>query len=533
MRRPDTHETANAFAGSSIVDGAHELALRFTQNTSREDRKAKGQFFTPPAIARFMAALLGEAEREDVAILDPGAGTGILSAAAVEHLTADPLCSRIHVDAYETSVELLPALHATFEACRAAAGDAGKAMTYAIRAEDFVAACAHRMSGDLLRPAEPEAWRPYDFAISNPPYGKLRKGDPRAILTSRVVSGQPNIYALFMAVAANMLLPHGKLAFIVPRSFTSGAYFRAFRREFLSKVRPLRIHVFESRRRPFRSQDVLQENLILAGERLAPGARVSRQPTVTVSNSKGIEDLPSATLRVLPLSSVLHTSGREHTVSVPASPQDDSAVEFVRRWTDNLGCLGLRVSTGPVVAFRTTEFHRMRPDRDTVPFLWLQHVLPMRVTWPILGLAKPQYFEAAADAQSLLVKAPNIVLLRRFSAKEQPRRLTAAPLLYIARRGVAVENHLNYITALSDAMSPEVAAGIAAVLNLSVVDRFFRIWNGNTQVGAAEIREMPFPSLEQIRSVGREVLAAGDAAHCEAAAAEVLGVPTQLYDALL
>jgi adenine-specific DNA-methyltransferase len=513
-----------------VVEKAYELALHFTQHTSRQTLKTKGQFFTPAAIARFMAALLGEAQREDVAILDPGAGTGILSAAAVEHLATDPVCLRIHVDAYETCVELLPTLHATLDACHTAAAQAGKVLTYAIHAEDFVAACAHRMSGDLLRPADPEAWRPYDFAISNPPYGKLRKDDPRSILTSRIVCGQPNIYALFMALAANMLVPQGKLAFIVPRSFTSGAYFRAFRREFLSKVRPLRIHVFESRRRPFRSQDVLQENLILVGERLAPDARAARQPTVIVSNSKGAEDLSSATSRVLPLSSVVQTPRRHHTLSIPASARDDGAVEFVRRWTHNLASLGLRVSTGPVVAFRTTEFHRMRPGRNTVPFLWLQHVLPMRVTWPIPGLSKPQYFDGAAKAQGLVVKAPNIVLLRRFSAKEQPRRLTAAALLHIARRGVALENHLNYITALSDAMSPEDAAGIAAALNLSVVDRFFRVCNGNTQVGAAEIRDMPFPSLEQIRTVGRQVLAAGNAAHYEAVAAEVLGVPAQLHD---
>src|SRR5436190_1164564 len=40
----------------------------------------------------------------------------------------------------------------------------------------------------------------YDAVLANPPYFKIGRADPRAAAASSVVSGQPNIYGLFLAV---------------------------------------------------------------------------------------------------------------------------------------------------------------------------------------------------------------------------------------------------------------------------------------------------------------------------------------------
>ena len=55
----------------------------------------------------------------------------------------------------------------------------------------------------------------------------------------RVIHGQPNIYALFMAIAAHLLAKNGELIFITPRSYTAGPYFRLFREHFFSYVEPI------------------------------------------------------------------------------------------------------------------------------------------------------------------------------------------------------------------------------------------------------------------------------------------------------
>ena len=55
----------------------------FNSATSRTDRSQIGQFLTPAAIARFMSSMF-ETGVQEVRILDPGAGAGVLFAACVE-----------------------------------------------------------------------------------------------------------------------------------------------------------------------------------------------------------------------------------------------------------------------------------------------------------------------------------------------------------------------------------------------------------------------------------------------------------------
>ena len=62
----------------------------------------------------------------------------------------------------------------------------------------------------------------FDVVISNPPYFKIGKADPCATAASIVVHGQPNIYALFIAVGATLLRQGGDFITITPRSFASG-----------------------------------------------------------------------------------------------------------------------------------------------------------------------------------------------------------------------------------------------------------------------------------------------------------------------
>ena len=57
----------------------------FNHATSRADRSEIGQFLTPVATARFMSSMF-ESGPQEVRILDPGAGAGVLFATCVETL---------------------------------------------------------------------------------------------------------------------------------------------------------------------------------------------------------------------------------------------------------------------------------------------------------------------------------------------------------------------------------------------------------------------------------------------------------------
>jgi adenine-specific DNA-methyltransferase len=439
--------------------------------------KTLGQFFTPLEVARFMVAML-PVRHDPLRVLDPGAGFGVLSCA---------LCETMRGDITLVACEVDRALAAYLDLCLRYAQQWMKAhnrrLTYTITHDDFVLAY-----GGALDQPPPST---FDVVISNPPYFKLSKTDPRAQLTARVVHGQPNIYALFMAVSAALLRTGGYSVFITPRSYSAGQYFSRFRDYFFSLMRPRAIHLFESRRDVF--DDVLQESIILLAE------RSTQDRPVLLSTSANL-DFSQLARRTKATGDVLDA---DHVLHLPLSEQDDAVAAVVRSWGFSLHQHGMEISTGPVVPFRVAQ--RIMAVGNVpfthAPLLWMQNVKPMRCEWPIQH--KGQYL-ALRESSNLLLPNQNYVLLRRFSAKEEPQRLTAAAYLAdLDTPSIGLENHLNYIYRPNGRLTADEALGLAVLLNSKLMDTYFRLFNGNTQVSATELRKLPLPPLEAIVEMGR------------------------------
>lgn len=478
---------------------ADDLGSAYADKVSVDHRRDYGLYLTPPAVARFMGELVG-AHDGVVRVLDPAAGAGILACAVVETLVRRG-ADRVHLVAYEVDRALARELREVVAGLRDWAASQGASVEVEIHELDFVLANADalRAMGDLFGP--PPSGE-FDVVVSNPPYFKLNKADARAQAALSVVHGQPNIYGLFMAIGASLLRPGGDLVFITPRSFASGPYFRAFRERFFGLVRPEQVHVFGSRRDAFARDAVLQENVILHAVRDDGW----KEGEITISASAGVSDLDRRDVRNVPLREVLDLSSHDRVLRMPATLADEDLVRAVDAWTGSLAAYGWKISTGPVVPFRAREFQRTEGGADYVPLLWMNHVKPMKVSWPI-ARRKPEHVQDVMGSQNILVRNLNYVLMRRFSAKEEKRRLVAAP--YVADRfaspRVGLENHLNYVHKPGGALTEDEAYGLAALLNSTLLDTWFRAVNGNTQVSATEIRSMPLPSLPVITKLGREV----------------------------
>jgi adenine-specific DNA-methyltransferase len=97
------------------------------------------------------------------------------------------------------------------------------------------------------------------------------------------------------------------------------------------------------------------------------------------------------------------------------------------------------------------------------------------------------------------------VLVKRFSSKEQHRRITAA--VYDPRRvaptGVAFENHLNYYHRNGAGLPAPLSRGLAAYLTSTIVDLHFRQWSGHTQVNASDLRKLRYPTQEVLEDLGK------------------------------
>ena len=506
------------------LDNAWRLAEELSREKATDHRRRLAQFFTPPEVARFLARLASTG-RAPKRILDPGAGTGILACALTERLTESA-----HVDAYEIDRDAADLCEqALSHAAKWLETERGVTLTFEVRRDDFVLQNAEYLNPGLYTA---DVGSKYDVAILNPPYFKLPKSDPRSMAAQSIVHGQPNIYALFMGCAASLLEPGGVMVSITPRSFAAGDYFRRFRRYLFSMIVPEAIHLFGSRRDAFRGDAVLQENVIIRSRRGVPGG----SEVVAVSESEGIADLNASEARLVPLRDVVDLASTDITLRIPANDLDDAVVEFLRGWTSSLNSLGLLVSTGPLVAFRGMQFLRAEPGPSTVPLLWLHNVKPLAVRWPAPANGKMQYVASISESRKLLLPNDrNYVLLRRFTAKEERRRLTAAPLNRGQLPGdlLGFENHLNYIYRPNAGLSKNEALGLAALLNSALLDRFVRISSGHTQVNASELRTLPLPDSPTIARIGkslrqREVLIE----ELDAVLADIMGLPSDLAEEL-
>jgi adenine-specific DNA-methyltransferase len=356
-------------------------------------------------------------------------------------------------------------------------------LTYTVIQEDFVL-----RNGDAL--TNPPGQQ-FDVVISNPPYLKLPKSDPRVQLAEPIVHGQPNLYALFMAVGAALLQDGGHTLFITPRSYAAGQYFSRFRDYFFSRMRPRAFHLFESRRDVF--DEVLQESLVTLAE------RSTRDRDVILSSSPNFSFHP-ITRRTRSIDEVLSADGVVH---LPISDEDHAVTRIVHSWTGSLHQYGMEISTGPVVPFRAANWVVSEGDISLThaPLFWMQNVRPMDCTWPV---SREGQYLTLDGANKLLLPNRNYVLLRRFTAKEERQRLVAAPYLTtLNSRFIGLENHLNYIYKPDGELSADETRGLAVLLNSSLMDTYFRIFSGNTQVSATELRKLPLPPLNAITEMGR------------------------------
>jgi len=510
MPKPEQNETPSSYAD--------RLGRWYSTTVTAAHKKSYGQYLTPNCVAKYMARFL-RIEANVISLLDPGAGTGILTCALAEYLAAQEIRpSRLSVESYETDAELARVLQTSLTYLERWLSSFGIVLEAVVRTDDFVMAYSHVLShvlGDnpsLFKPASNASG--FDIVIANPPYFKIPKSDPRAMAASAVIHGQPNIYALFMAASAAALKPGGQLVFITPRSYSSGPYFGLFRERFFSIMKPEAIHVFESRAEAFKRDDILQENIILKASREDWWSDRPGPCHIRISSSNGSSDFNRSNVKRIRSDLILDMSSTEKVLHIPTTDEELTIMERVGSWPGSLRSYGLEISTGPVVPFRAVTLLEESGDLTAThaPLLWMQHVRAMKVQWPIVEQKKPQYIKTSDSALKILVPNKNYVLMRRFSAKEEQRRLVAAPFLHgqLKSLWLGLENHLNYIHRPGGELSEEEAWGLSVLFNSSMLDSYFRTVNGNTQVSATELRAMPLPDHETIVMLGKAAMALRD-----------------------
>jgi adenine-specific DNA-methyltransferase len=519
-------------SASQILALADAQGWRSCGEKTRRERSEEGQFFTPPPIARCLAGWF-ETEglnRPLIHLLDPGAGGGVLTAALAERIVSLRAAGRLArlgaviFEAWELDPAFLPALREGLSACAAALVQAGIRVEIRLHEGSYIDGAVRELDRGLFGGPHRGG---VTHAILNPPYRKIATSSRERRLLASVGIETSNLYAAFVALALRQLGEGGELTAITPRSFCNGPYFREFRREVLSRATFQRVHLFDSRSEAFGRDEVLQENILF---HLVRGGNDEAPLTL----STGSLGSPAETL--IDRERFVSPADTDQVIHIATETDADEVRDFIRGLPCRLVDLGLTISTGPVVDFRLKDSLADKLSEGSVPLIYPHCVKAGRVCPPLLRASdygdariskKAVAIRDDAESHRWLMPVARFVLIKRFSSKEEKRRLVAGVLepADFPEGLIGIENHLNFLHRKRAGLSEALAKGLARFLNSTVADRYFRQFNGHTQVNATDLRSFRYPDLEALERLGTAVVNEGDQEAIDLAMSKVLGAP--------
>jgi adenine-specific DNA-methyltransferase len=500
----ESHNSSLGFTSLAEISSGNLLAQVDLHRTVaslklRQDKKASmGQFLTPASVAQLMAGMFNRLDLPEISLLDAGAGIGSLLAAFVAKVCQHPQhTSTLRVVAYEIDPFLIGYLHQTLELCNKECQRVDISFNYEIRETDFIEDTVKLLEIGLLNSANATE---FTHAILNPPYLKINANSQMRELLRSIGLETSNLYTGFMAATAQLLKPRGEFVAITPRSFCNGPYFREFRKLFLEMMALEQVHLFESRQEAFSDDDILQETIIIQATKQS-----KKSSNVIINTSYGSND-DLIMSHYVPYLDLVQPDDLEQFIHIIPDQISQQIVQRMELLTCTLKDLGLTVSTGRVVDFRAKEYLRTNLENNTVPLIYPVNLSNGYVEHPKIT-KKPQAIVSINETANLLIPNEHYVLCKRFSSKEEKRRVVA--VVYDADQFnyayIGFENHLNYFHKNGRGLSLTLARGLAVYLNSTLVDAFFRLFNGHTQVNATDLRKLKYPNLSQLLLLGTAI----------------------------
>lgn len=476
-----------------MLDYIIERTNKYIGSMPKKERKKYGQFFTSKETARFMAGLYTVPENMDkVSILDAGAGSGILSCALLERLEQIDSIQIVELVCYENNDNILTLLKENLQACQA---NFKKDIQIKIITDNYITSQYldfNHMPGENPNPPK------YNLIIGNPPYMKIPKDAPEAIAMPEICYGTPNLYFIFAAMGLFNLIDNGEMVYIIPRSWTSGAYFKRFRQYLLTEGKLKHIHLFVSRNKVFDKEKVLQETIII---KIIKTSQIPKKVTITSSQSNS--DFNNLVSLTVPYNIVV--SENNYYVYLVTGENEILVLKQLSKFDKTLPDIGLKMKTGLTVDFRNRDMLRDNNEAGAVPLFYSQHIKQGEVQFPIQK--KHEYI--LSGHKGLIQDNRNYLFVKRFTTKEEQRRLQCGVYLskkYPQYKKISTQNKINFIDGLITEMSECIVYGLYVIFNSTLYDKYYRILNGSTQVNSTEINAMPVPCLEIIQNMGKELM---------------------------
>lgn len=479
------------------------LAVRNTAKLVRAKSKSEnirlGRLFTKKETASLMANMLTLDDKKTAyTVLDPGAGTGILSSAAVEEICRRcPACRAIFLTCYESNPDFIPMLEDNLERVRKKARhDYDVKLYVTVYEENYLTESANHYTVTLGGIVEDK----FDIIICNPPTELVEKRSGEASRAGGVTQVKINEAFLFAKMAAKHLEENGRLVIMLPTTVATAASLTAYRKEMADTLSLEKIHLFIGKQKNTKRAVPLKKSLILAY------GRCERPVSITITTSTDWGKAENMSM-LDPLDYGFVVDAKDGSLTLPKSREDTNIVKYISGFPETLDSLGLKMSTGLVIDSRCEGLLFTEPIKGCIPLIRPAAIKAGQVRFPLP--IKRQYLAAVNPA--IIQKNKNLVIVKRVPAKSDERFVNSA--IYLAAnqaqyKYISTHNKVNFIDSKNkdEEMNARLVFGLFALLNSTIYDRYISIISKSKQINSKEMRSLPLPPRNLIENMGLRLM---------------------------
>ncbi len=485
----------------STLEQVDLLRIRANDKLNPKTKSVLGQFFTARPICLYMGSLFNHIENK-INLLDPGCGPGSLTASFVDEALRRKSVSSLNINAFDIEELIRPYINETLSLCTKVATKKGVKIKGRFNQKDFI--LSHFENSGLFSQNHD-----YTHVIMNPPYKKITSTSEHRKALRYAGIETVNLYSGFVALAIQNLVIGGELVAIIPRSFCNGLYYREFRELILKETAIQHIHIFDSRTNAFLEDEVLQENIII---HLVKGAKqgavkITSSPVADFHYNEEFGSITATdkTTRIVPFSAIVNVDDNQKFIHIAANERDQRIINKLSCFNVSLEDLKIQVSTGPVVGFRLKSDLLKEIEANSVPLIYPVH-LSGSVQWP-KDSKKPNAIVITEKSKKWLWEnSGNFVVVKRFSTKEEKRRIVAT--VYdgnLPYELIGFDNKLNVFHFNKIGINKKTALGLYIYLNSTLLDKYYRLFGGHTQVNATDLKNIYYPNIDSLKRMGEHL----------------------------
>jgi len=472
-----------------------EIIDLFPQRQTLSDKKLFGQYYTPNYMVEHVLTMLDMKKNviKDYKIVDPACGTGAFLIKVIDKLfqfgfSLEAVCDFVNTQLFgfdiNPSAVFLCKLSIFLKLLSSCNSDAEY---------EYIFNNINLNNIKNINTITTSIDEKFNIILGNPPYFKIKNSSLECRPEySKILNGQGNIYALFMQWALLHIEAKGNICLIVPQSFRSGKYFKKIRKE-LCNYSLKEILTIDSKKRNQVFLDAEQAILIMHLKNEVHGVRntvvsVSYDGinTLTIGHFNQLDILSSESL-ILPV----NQCSKNLILKIKTNFSKFQDVEK-----------DLTFGNGLFVWNQNKKF-LSSDSKDNYPIIYANYIVNNSFEFDEEKNdikkedARRPFCSPNTKCNGFVCKGKKLII-KRTSGIENFLRIKSCIIsddFIMKYPKYYLENHINFLYYKKDknkAISVKKLLYISAFLSSDIANFIFKLMNGNTQVSATELNELPF-----------------------------------------